>query len=237
MSDLPNEDLPPDDPIEADFLGDVSSNGHGSFFIASQEAPDDEPLEDEAPIRIGDGECAVCGAPTFRPPGLTKTGRQKRAPKYCELHDPKLNKQREFSIQDVPAQLRKIQDELTDDVMLFGTLTGPLFPTTGYYIVDNAEQFTTALLKLCQHNPRIMRVLHRAGQVAPVYQVAKFGAGVGIAVQVDQGKTDPHSMASQRLGVDRAYDAVHGTSVNFNQSSSGQSNSSFSGPPKYATVQ
>lgn len=226
------------------FLGDVSSNGSGLFEEVGEQVqapPEDMPGpfdQDKEPIKLGDGECVVCGEPTFRPPGLTPTGRKKRAPKYCSLHDPRVNQQTRdepvYNLRELEAQLKKIQVELADDVMLFGTLTGPLFPVTGYYIVDNADQFTVALLKLCKNNVRMMRLLHRAAQVAPIYQVARFGAGVGIAVQVDQQKHDPHSVMAQRLGVTHAFNAVHTKSDSVPSS---MGNNNFTGPPHYATVQ
>lgn len=248
MSDMPSE--PTEEELAA-FLGvDFNENGNseggrfsplGSFDLGDDDAPIEEPSfgQDEEPIKIGDGECAVCGAPTFRPPGLTRTGRAKRAPKYCDLHNPKLNKERrlgpDYSGQDLEQQLRKIQSELSDDLMLLGTLTGPLFPVTGMYIIDNSDAFTTALLKLCKNNPRLMRSLHRAAQVAPVYQLLRFGAGVGIAVQTDQQKIDPHGPMAQQLGVSRAYDMVY-PDAKINSTPSTSSNSNFSGPPRYATV-
>jgi len=250
MSEL-SSDEPTDEEL-ASFLGDFTENGKsegsqfsplGSFDVDAEDAPTEDSFldQDEEPIKIGDGECAVCGAPTFRPPGLTRTGRAKRAPKYCDLHNPKLNKERklgpDFAPQDLEGQLRKIQGELSDDLMLLGTLTGPLFPVTGMYIIDNSDAFTTALLKLCKNNPRLMRNLHRAAQVAPIYQLFRFGAGVGVAVQTDQKKVDPYGPMAQRLGVSRAYDMVY-PDLNSSSSSSSSSgpNSNFSGPPKYATV-
>lgn len=250
MSDVP--ETPSDDDL-ASFLGvDFQDNGKadhpssnrfvplGSFAADDETAPPDDTSffdQDEGPIKIGDGECAVCGGPTFRPPGLTRTGRQKRAPKYCDLHNPQvIGKQKEFATQELDGQLRKIQGELSDDLMLLGTLSGPFFPVTGMYVIDNAEVFTAAVLKLCKNNPRLMRNLHRAAQVAPIYQLLRFGAGVGISVQTDQKKADPYSMVAQRLGVSRAYDLVYANSTS-NSSPSGATNLNFSGPPKYATVQ
>lgn len=192
---------------------------------------------DGATTPVGDGACSVCGAPVFRPPGLTPTGRRKRVPKYCDLHNPKVRVgpvfDDGFTRANVDSQLRRIQEELADDVRLLGTLAGPMFPVTGYYIFDGADSFTLALLKLCKNNSRMLRVLHRAAQVAPVYEVAKFGAGIGIAVQVDNKKHDPHSGAARRLGVEYAYSQVYPSDTPQYPSN----NNGYTPPPKYATVQ
>jgi hypothetical protein len=133
------------------------------------------------------------------------------------------------------AQLQKIQDELADDLRLLAVMAGPLLPVTGVYVFDNADPFTAALLKLCKNNPRAIRVLHRAASVAPIYEVAKDCAGVFYAVQVDMKKLEPHNTVSQRLGVERAYDAV------YTESSPGNENNVTTngrqGPPRYARTQ
>jgi hypothetical protein len=191
------------------------------------------PTESEEPtVKVGDGECIVCGAPTFRPPGLTKAGHKKRTPKYCDLHRPNIRVSRERSFTggvDGAAQLQRIQEELADDLRLLGVMAGPLLPVTGVFVFENADPFTIALLKLCKNNQRALRVLHRAASVAPVYEVAKDCAGVFYAAQVDMKKLDPHNTVSQRLGVERAYNTVYPDDAN-----NVENNGSMAGPPKYA---
>src|SRR5215471_8593131 len=99
---MSNEEIP----IEA-FLGNIadlngtSENYDTPFFgdvviedVPAEPPPDTPPPLDEGGIfdgattKIGDGECLVCGSPTFRPAGLTKAGHRKRVPKYCDLHAP-----------------------------------------------------------------------------------------------------------------------------------------------------
>jgi hypothetical protein len=222
------------------FLGDASFST--AEFVAPEEIKDlpPEQITDDLPpmedIQIGDGSCVVCGAATFRPPGLTKAGHKKRAPKYCDLHNPKLRVSGERSFSpgmEGIAQLQKIQDELADDLRLLAVMAGPLLPVTGMYVFENADPFTTALLKLCKNNPRALRVLHRAASVAPVYEVAKDCAGVFYAIQVDMKKLEPHNTVSQRLGVARAYDTVYPESTNGNGTS--VMNNGVQGPPRYAT--
>ena len=211
-----------------------------SFFAAIGEPePIDEPEPQfDEPIKLGDGECKICGAPTFRPAGKTATGRPKRPPVYCDIHNPKARANREAilgSTAYLESQLRKIQSDLADDLALLGALAGPFYPVTGYYVVSNADNFTTALLQLCKNNPRALKAAHRLGQIAPVYRCARFGAGVGASVYVDQKKMDPYSSTARNLGVDTAYDAIYqqNNNTNFN----GNSNPTSNGPPRYATLQ
>jgi hypothetical protein len=182
---------------------------------------------------VGDGQCDVCGAPTFRPPGLTKTGRKKRAPKYCDLHatNSRISNERPSTL-GLETELRRIQGELADDLKLLATLVGPLFPVTGYYVFEQADPFTAAILKLAKNNTRVLRILHRAASVAPIYEVAQTVAGTAYAIQVDTKKADPHTTVARRLGVTRAYDTVYPEDTN-NVSSNGN----FAGPPVYQTVQ
>jgi hypothetical protein len=197
----------------------------------------DLPLGDDLPpVKVGDGSCVVCGAPTFRPPGLTKAGHRKRTPKYCDIHNPKLRVPQdgpEFT--GVENQLKRIQEELADDLRLLGVMAGPLLPVTGVYVFENADPFTVALLKLCKNNQRALRILHRAASVAPVYEVAKVSAGAFYAMQVDMHRLDPHNTVSQRLGVARAFDTV------YPEQSPGNVNNVTTngtvGPPRYATIQ
>jgi hypothetical protein len=109
----------------------------------------------------------------------------------------------------VESQLKRIQEELADDLRLLGILTGPLFPVTGYYVTEHADPFTIAILKLAKNNQRVLRVLHRAASIAPIYTVAETLAGTAYAVQVDTHKADPHNTIGRRLGVSRAYDAIY----------------------------
>lgn len=225
--------------IYAFLLGDVNrTNTNGDRDITggtTETIPEDEGnLFDESTVQIGDGACVVCGAPTFRPPGLTPSGRKKRTPKYCDLHNPKLRIQSEGpSFAGVESQLRRLQEELADDIKLGGTILGFGSPVAGYYAITNADEFSTALLKLCKNNQAMLRILHRAAQVAPIYTVTKNVGGLIYSFQVDQKHADPHNMIAERLGVAKAYDAVYPEQA---ASSNGNMNTSFNftGPPRYA---
>jgi len=193
----------------------------------------DESLFGDISQPVGDGTCDVCGAPTFRPPGLTSAGRKKRVPRRCDLHARKPGVQAERpDLSGVESQLRRVQEELADDLKLLGTLAGPLLPVTGYYVFEHADPFTIAILKLAKNNTRILRVLHRAAQVAPIYTVAECVAGTAYAVQVDTHKADPHNTVARRLGVSRAYDSVYPPDNNSNIETNG-----FVPPPHYTGVQ
>lgn len=216
-----------------------SSNGSTKFYEAVEEVPEEPEPVDEGPIKVGDGECKICHEPTFRPPGLTKTGRLKRAPIYCDIHNPKI-RDRDIPVRDLEAQLRRVQGEIADEVMLVGMGVGTFFPVTGYYMVSNSEAMVAAVLQLSKNNARVMRVAHRMAQISPVYQVGKYAAGLVTSVQVDQQKADPRSRVAQHLGVTEAWQAVYANS-NINSTPSNGTNlnpnSGWSGPPRYATVQ
>lgn len=218
------------------FLGSVDSDT--IEFTPPQEVTDLPPenLEDvvgEDTVIVGDGSCHVCGAPTFRPPGLTKAGHKKRTPKYCDLHDPKLRVQKDRPVTSgvEGVALKKIQDELADDLRLLAVMAGPLLPVTGMYVWEAADPFTAALLNLCKNNQRALRILHRAATVAPIYEVAKDAAGLFYAIQVDMKRLEPHNTVSRRLGVEAVYDTVYPD--NPGNANNVESNGAM-GPPRYA---
>ena len=237
MSDAESLDFgePTPENVEDMFLGDVSLNGDTDYMFGSPEgdfvpdAPMPEPDFGDISQPVGDGECLVCGAPTFRPAGLTASGRKKRTPKYCDLHSKNVRIPGERpDLSGVESQLKRIQEELADDIKLLGMLAGPLFPVTGYYLVENADPFTIAVLKLAKNNQRVLRVLHRAAQVAPIYTVAEVVAGTAYSVQVDTKGADPHNTIARRLGVERAYTAVYPEEAQNNVTTNG-----FAPPPRY----
>lgn len=230
--------------FEGEQITDVAPDVTEEFLdLTNLDLGDLPPVEGESPFEnatplVGDGACIVCGAPTFRPPGLTATGRKKRTPRYCDLHAPNSRVSQDGpSIAGMESQLRNLQDELADNIRLLGTLSGPLFPVTGYYMITNADPFTIAILQLVKNNPKMLKALYRAGQISPVYRVGKFLAGVADAVKVDQQKDDvlkmqmAHNTISTSLGVDKAYDAIFPA-----QSVSTNNFATNGGYPRYATV-
>ena len=229
-------------PITSIFLGSVDDAPFGDVEMTKPDGTDDLPpdfliSDADEEIKVGDGSCVVCGTPTFRPPGLTKAGHKKRAPKYCDTHNPKLRVPEKgpfTSGLEGEQQLKRIQEELADDIKLLGVMFGPLLPVTGVYVFSNADSFTIALLKLCKNNPRALRVLHRAASVAPVYEVAKDVAGVAYSMQVDMQKQDPHNTIARRLGVEDAYQQVYPDSTQGNGNS--VPTNGVTGPPRYAPV-
>jgi hypothetical protein len=237
-SSIPPEPEEIPDNVTDIFLGTDFDSAEFMPPEETTELPPEDITAEFEDIKVGDGSCVVCGAATFRPPGLTKAGHKKRAPKYCDLHNPKLRVSNERSFTqglDGESQLKRIQEELADDIRLLGVMAGPLLPVTGVYVFENADPFTIALLKLCKNNTRALRVLHRAASVAPIYEVAKDVAGVAYAVQVDMKKMEAHTTIGQRLGVARAYDTVYSESTPGNGNNIATNGSM--GPPRYATVQ
>jgi hypothetical protein len=214
-----------------DLFGELSENGTSPTAAELFDEIDygeelaTEPTEPTKPFEnntqtIGDGTCRVCGAPTFRPPGVTKAGYKKRAPRYCDDHAPNVSvPQNRSKLKGVESDLQNVKDALAEDVMLLGTLAGPLLPTTGAYIIQQADPFTTAIIQLSKNNKAMLRVLHRAAQVAPIYTVAMTVAGTARAIQVDVNGADPDDTISRRLQVDKAFSLVHPEEANQQQGS------------------
>lgn len=231
-------DMGPDMTDVEEFLGNLESPFESVDYGESDDILDQPagPIEDDSSPQgipasvIGDGTCIVCGAPTFRPPGLTKAGHKKRAPKYCNLHAPNARIQTEGpSLKGVESQLVNIQEELADDIRLLATVTGPMLPVTGMYMYNQADPFTKAIIKLAGTNKTALRILHRAATISPIYTVAETLAGTAYAVQVDTKGADPHNMIGRRLKVAKAYDEINQA----DQPGPG----SYAPPPRYNGVQ
>lgn len=232
LGDITITESPPNKDDE--LFGPMSFDEGGEL---APETPKDSTGFEESTITIGDGSCDVCGSPTFRPPGLTASGRKKRVPKYCDLHTPNAKvSQARPNLKGMESQLQRVQEELADDIRLLGTLAGPLLPVTGYFVFENADPFTIAILKLAKNNTAVLRVLHRMAQVAPIYTVAQTVAGAAYAVQVDTKGMDAHNTIGQRLGVARAYDAVYPNDNNSNGNTGNPANNPFREAPRYGAT-
>jgi len=216
---------------EEDIPGFMPGSPDGKVYSS-----DEESLFGDLTTPIGDGVCVVCGSPTFRPPGLTKAGHKKRAPKYCDLHSPHASVPQDGpGAQRLESQLRRVQEELADDWRLIGAGLGVFYPVTGFYMFDSADPFTIAILQIFKNNARAMRVMHRMASIAPGYQIIKTAGGLFYSFQVDRQQADPHSTMSQRLGVEHAFNAVYGNDSTMKTDT--VSSNGFSPPPHYATVQ
>lgn len=170
--------------------------------------------DDKARGEIGDGTCAECGAPTFRPPGTTATGRKKRTPKYCDLHGKReaSNTERPKS-QGLETRLKALQVDLSDNMKTAGAICGAVLPVTGYILVEDSDDFTNAIIRLARRHPRALLALEKAAEVGPGVVVGKELLKLGVALQVDGGKLQPDAIPSKYLGVERVYNEVHNGGV------------------------
>lgn len=220
------------EPIE-DLLGDVTNVTEPTIEYEEWSPGSGFGDEDNLPPP-GDGQCNVCGAPTFRPPGLTKAGRRKRVPKFCDIHAPSNQNGSDYlgPTGILTPELKRVQEELADEMRLAGMMAGPFLPVTGYYTMENADPFTIAFVKLCAKNPKALKFAYKFAQTAPLYELCKMMAGLARCVVVDTKHVDPHTPVDAWLGVQRTYDAVYSNVSP--TSTSTVSNNGFGPPPRYA---
>lgn len=190
----------------------------------------DQPTEKVESGPLGDGECVVCGAPTYRPEGKTRSGQRKRIPKYCEEHNPK-NKIGKPDGPILASRLKALHTDLADNVRLVGALTGPVLPVTGYIILEDAEAFTQAALNLAKRHPKVLKALEKAAQVGPGITVGRFMVKIGVAMNVDSGRMQPQSPISNMMGVYEAWKIVHPDLAQQN------GNVMSEPPPHYSVIQ
>lgn len=183
---------------------------------------------------LGDGECVICGAPTFRPEGLTRGGQRRRVPKFCEDHNPKTRvtpaQAERSSALKTESRLKALHTDLADNIRLVGALAGPVLPVTGYIILEDAEAFTQAALNLAKRHPKIIGALEKAAQVGPGITIGRFMVKLGVAMNVDSGRMQPDSAISNMMGVYAAWQVVHPDLAQANGTTA-------TSPPRYSVVQ
>jgi hypothetical protein len=131
---------------------------------------------------------------------------------------------------ELSAKLKDLEIDLADNIRLVGAIAGPVMPTTGYIIMEEADGFTNAALKLAVKNPRILKALETAAQVGPGVKVGKTLVKIGIAINVDTGRMNHDAIISRYFGVDDAWKTVHP-----DMTENGKAN--FTPAPRYSVVE
>lgn len=128
-------------------------------------------------------------------------------------------------------RLEALQQKLSAEMFQAGALTGMAFPVTGYYIGQEADNFTKAILQLAARRPEWLEALEHVADIGPGLAIGRTAIGIGASFAVDRGKVDPEKKALMFLGVYSAWQAVHGEGTNRKEEGS-----AYSPPPAGAFV-
>lgn len=133
-------------------------------------------------------------------------------------------------------RLQALQEKLSGEMFTAGGMIGFGLPVTGYYIAQESDNFTTAVVQLASKNSHWVAALENIAMLGPGLAIGRTVMGIGAAMAADRyyrtrGETglDPDRRAAMFLGVTTAYYAVHppeGMNYSANAASNG-----FQPPP------
>jgi hypothetical protein len=106
-------------------------------------------------------------------------------------------------------KLESLQKRLSGEMFQAGAMIGFALPTTGYYIGQESNDFTTAIVQLASSRAEWLEALEHLANIQPGIVVGRTAIGIGAAVAVDRGRVEPDKKFLMALGVTAAYNAVH----------------------------
>jgi hypothetical protein len=89
-----------------------------------------------------------------------------------------------------------------------GAMIGMGLNVTGYYICQESDQFTRAVVQLAQNRAEWIEALEHLADIGPGITVGRTVLGIGASLAVDRGRADPEKKFMQFLGVYSAWKAV-----------------------------
>lgn len=105
-------------------------------------------------------------------------------------------------------KLDTLQLKLSSEMFQAGALIGMGVPTTGYYICQESDNFTKAVITLAARRPEWIDALEHIADVQPGITVGRTVIGIGAALAVDRGRADPEKAFMKFLGVYSAWNSV-----------------------------
>lgn len=115
-------------------------------------------------------------------------------------------------------RITNLKDALAKQMFMLGTMTGMAMPVTGYYICQESDQFTDAVIRLAQKDTRYIEALENFASIGPGIIIGRTVLGIGCAIGVDRWNRtegekgiDPGRRAAMLLGVTSAWwEVTHG---------------------------
>src|SRR5260370_18923201 len=113
-------------------------------------------------------------------------------------------------------RLGDLQQKLSNEMFQAGAMIGLGLPVTGYYVAQESDNFTTAIVALAAKNSNWVAALENIALVGPGITVGRTVLGIGAAMAADRfhrtdGETglDPERRAAMFLGVTSAFYSGH----------------------------
>lgn len=106
-------------------------------------------------------------------------------------------------------KLDALQSRLSTEMFSAGALIGVGLHTTGYYICQESDNFTQAVVQLAAKRPEWITALEHIADVQPGIVIGRTVVGIGASLAVDRGRADPEKSFMKFLGVYAAWQAVN----------------------------
>lgn len=113
-------------------------------------------------------------------------------------------------------RLDTLQKQLSGQMFQAGAMIGLGLPVTGYYIAQESNNFTDAIVTLARKRTEWIEALEHVADIAPGITIGRTVLGIGASLGVDRyHRTDgasgfsPDKRACAFLGVTAAYYAVY----------------------------
>lgn len=106
-------------------------------------------------------------------------------------------------------KLDELQTRLSSEMFQAGALIGVGLHTTGYYICQESDSFTRAVIQLAAKRPEWISALEHIADVQPGIVIGRTVVGIGASLAVDRGRADPERQFMKFLGVYAAWQAVN----------------------------
>lgn len=105
-------------------------------------------------------------------------------------------------------KLDVLQKKLSSEMFQAGAMIGMGLHVTGYYVCQESDSFTKAVVQLAARRPEWIEALEHLADVQPGITVGRTVMGIGAAMAVDRGKANPEKNFMKFLGVYGAWKAV-----------------------------
>lgn len=102
-------------------------------------------------------------------------------------------------------KLSALQAKLSKEMFSAGAMIGMGLHTTGLYICQESDSFTSAVIELASTRPEWIDALENVANLQPGLVIGRTALGIGAAVAVDRGRLDPEKQFVKFLGVYQAW--------------------------------
>lgn len=107
----------------------------------------------------------------------------------------------------------KLADELLDPWAKLAKGLAFTSPTTSAVLISRGEATTTALVKIAEKHPRMLKALQNVGQIGPGSDIAETLVMVAVALQIDSGRMPPNHPIAAAMGVAAIHKEMFGETL------------------------